>query len=68
MSASLCGDVDITETWFTTFTNVLQCLLNQNKESNLKSDQISEALLSIENVTMLVDATWNYIKDIVKSD
>ena len=60
MSARLCAKVDNSETWFTAFTDVLQNLLNQDKETNLTSDQISEALLSIENVTMLVDATSNY--------
>ena len=68
MSAGLCADVDNSETWYTAFPDVLQKLLNQDKESNLTSDQISEALLSIENVAMPVDATSNYIKDIVKSE
>ena len=68
MSARLCADVDSTESWFTALTDVLQCLLKQDKESTLTSDQISEALLSLEKVTMLVDATSNYIKNIVKSE
>ena len=62
MSARLYANVDNSETWFTAFTDVWQKLLNQDKESNLTSDQISQALLSIENVTMLVDATSNYIR------
>ena len=33
-SARLCADVDNSETWFTAFTDVLQKLLNQDKESN----------------------------------
>ena len=61
MSERLCADVDNSEMWFTAFTDVLLSLLNQDKESNLTSDQISEALLSIE-VTMLVDATLDYIR------
>ena len=28
----LCADVNGTETWFTAFTDVLQCLLNKNQE------------------------------------
>ena len=47
MSARLCADVGGTETWFTAFTDVLQSLTNNNKESNLTSDQISEGLLSV---------------------
>ena len=66
MSARLCADVDGNEVWFTAFTDVLQSLLNNKEESDLKSDQISEALLSVENVTMLVDETSNYIKHIVQ--
>ena len=66
MSARLCADVDGTETWFTAFTDQLQCLLNKKKEDTpLTSDQISEALLSVENITMLVDTTSNYIKEII---
>ena len=68
MSARLCANVDNSKTWFTAFTDVLKNLLNQDKESNLTSDQISEALLSIENITMPVDATSNHIKEIVKSE
>ena len=65
MSARLFAYVDGTETWFTAFTDVLQCLLNENKEDTpLTSDHISEALLSVENITMLVDTTSNYIKKI----
>ena len=66
MSARRFADVDNSETWFTAFTDVLQKFFNQDKESKLTSDQISQSLLSIENVTMLVVATWNDIKDIVK--
>lgn len=66
MSARLCADVDGTETWFAAFTDVLQCLLNKNKEDTpLTSNQISEALLSVENITVLVDTTSNYIKEIM---
>ena len=66
MSARLCADVDGTETWFTAFTDQLQCLLNKKKEDTpLTSDQISEALLSVENITILVDTTSNYIKEII---
>ena len=62
-------DVDGTETWYTAFTDVLKSLIFNNKqESNLTSDQISEALLSVENVTMLVDGSSNYVKDIVKPE
>lgn len=69
MSARLCADVDGTETWYTAFTDVLKSLIFKDKqESNLTSDQISEALLSVENVTMLVDGSSNYVKDIVKPE
>lgn len=65
MSARLCADVDGTETWYTAFTDVLKSLMFKDKqESNLTSDQISEALLSVENVTILVDGS----KDIVKPE
>lgn len=33
-----------------------------------RSDQISEALLSAENVTMLVDGSSNYVKNILKPE
>lgn len=53
MSARLCADVDGTETWYPAFTDVLKGLMFKDKqESNLTSDQISEALLSVENVTI----------------
>lgn len=69
MSARLCADVDGTETWYPAFTDVLKGLMFKDKqESNLTSDQISEALLSVENVTMLVDESSNYVKDIVKPE
>ena len=69
MSARLCADVDGTETWYTAFTDVLKSLIFKDKqESNLTSDQISEALLSVENVTMLVDGSSNYVKDIVEPE
>lgn len=69
MSARLRADVDGTETWYTAFTDVLKSLIFKNKqESNLTSDQISEALLSVENVTMLVDGSSNYVKDIVEPE
>lgn len=62
MSARRFADVDNSETWFSAFTDVLQKFFNQDKESNLMSDQISQSLLSIENVTMLVVATWLILK------
>ena len=68
MSARLCADVDGRETWFTAFTDVLKSLIDNKQESNLTSDQISEALLSAENVTMLVDGSSNYVKNILKPE
>ena len=69
MSARLCADVDSTETWYTAFTDVLKSLIFKDKqESNLTCDQISEAILSVENVTMLVDGSSNYVKDILKPE
>ena len=53
MSARLCANVDGRETWFTAFTDVLKSLIDNKQESNLTSDQISEALLSAENVTIV---------------
>lgn len=62
--------MDGTETWYTAFTDVLKSLIFKldKQESNLTSDQISEALLSVENVTMLVDGSSNYVKDIVEPE
>lgn len=62
--------MDGTETWYTAFTDVLKSLIFKldKQESNLTSDQISEALLSVENVTMLVDESSNYVKDIVEPE
>lgn len=68
MSARLCADVDGRETWFTAFTDILKSLIDNKQESNLMSDQISEALLSAENVTMLVDGSSNYVKNILKPE
>ncbi|KAK2549400.1 hypothetical protein P5673_030229 [Acropora cervicornis] len=45
-------DVDDTETWYPAFTDVLKGLMFKDKqEANLTSDQISEALLSVENAS-----------------
>ena len=63
-----CADVDGRETWFTAFTDVLKSLIDNKQESNLTSDKISEALLSAENVTMLVDGSSNYVKNILKPE
>ena len=61
--------MDGTETWYTTFTDAFKSLIfKDNQESNLTSDQISEALLSVENVKMLVDGSSNYVKAIVKPE
>ena len=37
----------------------------QDSNTPLTSDQISEAQLSVENITMLVDTTSNYTKEII---
>ncbi|KAJ7322060.1 hypothetical protein OS493_033226, partial [Desmophyllum pertusum] len=73
MSARLCADVDGNDTWFTAFTDVLVSLVKTHAAStastasnDLTSDKIKEALLSLENITMVVDATPNYIKELVK--
>ena len=66
ITARLCKEKNGKDMWFTAFNDVMQkLLLMVNLAMQAKSNEITEALLGLENISLCYDTTSNFIKDIV---
>jgi len=56
VTARLCADGDGEEVWFTAFTDTIEAFSSKkNLTKDTRSDQISEALLDLENINFTYD-------------
>lgn len=63
ITARLCAEIDGKDTWF---NDVIQkLLLKVNLTMQAKSNEITEALLGLENISLCYDTQSNFIKDIM---
>ena len=66
ITARLSAERDGKDIWFTLFNNAMQkLLLKVNLTMQAKSNEITEALLGIENISLCCDTKSNFIKDII---
>lgn len=67
-TARLCAEIEGKQVWLTAFTDVMENLLDKvNLSINDTSDKIKEALLTIQNITLVIDSVSNFILE-VKND
>ena len=65
ISARLCINLDGKQVWLTALTDIMQGLLTKlNLTMDDKSDEIKEALLTLENITFVIDSVSNFILEI----
>ena len=65
ISARLCIELNGKQVWLTALTEVMQALLSRlDMTIDDKSDDIKEALLSLENIILVVDSVSNFILEI----
>ena len=56
MSARLCTEVDGKDIWLTAFTETMeQMMVKSGLTDTAKSDEIADGLLTLENLTLLID-------------
>ena len=69
-TARLCFQIEWkAEVWLTAFTDVMENLLAKARLSiNDTSDKIQEALLTMENITLVIDSVTNFILEVKKND
>ena len=61
----MCIELNGKQVWLTALTEVMQALLSRlDMTINDKADDIKEALLSLENITLVVDSVSNFILEI----
>ena len=65
----LCAKIQGKEVWLTAFTDVMENLLTKvNLSIDDTSDKIKEALLTIENITLVIDSVSNFVLEVIESD
>ena len=66
-TARLCAEIEGHQTWLTVFTDEMEALLKKlDLTINTPSDQIKEALLSLENITLVIDPVSNFILEVIE--
>ena len=66
-TARLCAEMEGHQTWLTVFTDEMEALLKKlDLTINTPSDQIKEALLSLENITLVIDPVSNFILEVIE--
>ena len=66
-TARLCAEIEGHQTWLTVFTDEMEALLKKlDLPINTPSDQIKEALLSLENITLVIDPVSNFILEVIE--
>lgn len=66
ITARLCAEIDGKDIWFTAFNDVMhKLLLKVNLTMQAKSNEITEALLGRENISLCYDTKSHFIKDIL---
>lgn len=66
ITARLCAEIDGKDIWFTAFNDVMhKLLLKVNLTMQAKSNEITEALLGLENLSLCYDTKSHFIKDIL---
>lgn len=62
ITARLCAQINGKETWFTVFDDVVKkLLLKVNLTMTAKSDEIKEAFLGLENISLCYDTKASHI-------
>ena len=68
-TARLCAEIEGKQVWLTAFTDVMENLLAKaHLMINATSDQIKEALLKMENITIVIDSVSNFIVEVKEND
>ena len=68
-TARLYAEIEGKQVWLTAFTDVTKNLLAKvHILIHDTSDQIKEALLTIENITLLIDSESNIILEVKEND
>ena len=69
-TARLCAQIEWkAEVWLTAFNDVMENLLAKVRLSiNDTSDKIQEALLTMENIILVIDSVTNFILEVKKND
>lgn len=66
MSARLCAEIDRKDVWLTAFTDVMNILIKKvNLSSDNTTDELKAGLLELENVNIVIDATSNFILEVL---
>ena len=66
-TARLCAEIEGHQTRLTVFTDEMEALLKKlDLTINTLSDQIKEALLSLENITLVIDPVSNFILEVIE--
>lgn len=67
ITGRLCADLDGQESWFTTFKDTTETVLNKkNLTKAAKSDEKSEALLNLKDINFTYDSTSNFITKVTE--
>ena len=68
-TAWLCAEIEGKQVWLTAFTDVMENLLAKvNLSIHDTSDKIKEALLTVENITLVIDSVSNFILEVKEND
>jgi len=68
-TARLCAEIKGKQVWLTAFTDVMENLLAKvNLSIHDTSDKIKEALLTVENITLVIDSVSNFILEVKEND
>lgn len=67
ITARLCADLDGQEVWFTAFIDTIEAFLSKkNLTKAAKSDEISETLLDLKDISFTYDSTSNFITKVAE--
>jgi len=69
VTAHLCAEIEGKQVWLTAFTDVMENFLAKvHLLIHDTSDQIKEAVLTMENITLVIDSVSNFILEVKEND